>query len=116
MWVLWLLLNVLNLIFVYNNKFLASKIIAIVTVIHCCISSLLYDILLPLCLISGLFTLDDLIWVIVNIMIVIAMCVFVFKKNRKASLILLWIMLFIHIFANWNTWYTYIFYLMSLFS
>ena len=111
MWILMLALTILNLIFVYKNKSLISKITSVLTIILYVILSW-HNILNVIIMIkSGIVGVQVLLWNIVNVALLISLCISIFKNYRRVSLWLLWIMIFILVLSNWNTWLTYIFYL-----
>ena len=113
MWILMLALTILNLAFVYKNKSLISKITIVLTTILYVILSW-HNILNVIIMIkSGIVGIQVLLWDIVNIVLLISMCISIFKNCRKLSLWLLWFKMFILLLGNWNTWLTYIIYLKS---
>lgn len=114
MWILMLSLTILNLIFVYKKKFLATKITILITTILYCVLSW-YNILELIIMIqNGIVGMFDLIWDLFNLVLLVSLCISIFRKNRKMSLILLWVIIFMLLLGKWNTWLTYIFYLKSL--
>ena len=111
MWILILALTILNLVFVYKNKSLISKITSVLTIILYVILSW-HSILNVIIMVnSGIVGVQVLLWDIFNVALLISLCISIFKNCRKVSLWLLWIMIFILVLSNWNTWLTYIFYL-----
>ena len=114
MWILMLALTILNLIFVYKNKSLISKITSVLTIILYVILSW-HNILNVIIMIkSGIVGVQVLLWDIVNVGLLISLCISIFKNYRRVSLWLLWFMMFILFIGNWNTWLTYIIYLKSI--
>ena len=114
MWILMLALTILNLIFVYKNKSLISKITSVLTIILYVILSW-HNILNVIIMIkSGIVGVQVLLWDIVNVVLLISLCISIFKNYRRVSLWLLWFMMFILFIGNWNTWLTYIIYLKSI--
>ena len=114
MWILILALTILNLIFVYKNKSLISKITSVLTIILYVILSW-HNILNVIIMIkSGIVGVQVLLWDIVNVVLLISLCISIFKNYRRVSLWLLWFMMFILFIGNWNTWLTYIIYLKSI--
>ena len=106
-----LALTILNLIFVYKNKSLISKITSVLTIILYLILSW-HNILNVIIMIkSGIVGVQVLLWDILNVVLLVSLCILLFKNCRKVSLCLLWIMIFILVLGNWNTWLTYILYL-----
>lgn len=114
MWILMLALTILNLIFVYKNKSLISKITSVLTIILYVILSW-HNILNVIIMIkSGIVGVQVLLWDIVNVVLLISLCISIFKNYRRVSLWLLWFMMFILFIGNWNTWLIYIIYLKSI--
>ena len=114
MWILMLALTILNLIFVYKNKSLISKITSVLTIILYVILSW-HNILNVIIMIkSGIVGVQVLLWDIVNVVLLISLCISIFKNYRRVSLWLLWFMIFILFIGNWNTWLIYIIYLKSI--
>ena len=106
-----LALTILNLIFVYKNKLLISKITSVLTIILYLILSW-HNILNVIIMIkSGIVGAQVLLRDIFNVVLSISLCISLFKNCRRVSLWLLWILMFVLVLGNWNTWLTYIFYL-----
>lgn len=116
MWVVMLILAILNLIFVYTNKALVSKILTIViTALYFALSW--NDTFNSIIMIqSGFVSMFVLIWDIVSVLLLASLCISVFRGKRKVTLCLLWILISALLLSNWNTWFTYIIYLKRLFG
>lgn len=114
MWILMLALTILNLIFVYKNKSLISKITSVLTIILYLILSWHNILNVIIMMKSGFVGVQVLLWDIVNVVLLISLCISIFKNYRRVSLWLLWFMMFILFIGNWNTWLTYIIYLKSI--
>ena len=114
MWILMLALTILNLIFVYKNKSFISKIIIILTTILYVVLSWHNILNVIIMLKSGIVGMYVMFGDIVNVVLLISLCISIFKNCKRASLWLLWFMIFVLFLQNWNTWLTYIFYLKSL--
>jgi len=111
MWLLMLVLTILNLVFVYKSKFFVSKVTAVITVVLYIVLSW-HDILNTIVMIqSGIIGMVALIWDMINAALLILLCVLVFRKSRKVSLYLLWIIIIMLILGKWNIWLSFIFYL-----
>ena len=114
MWILMLALTILNLAFVYKNKSLIAKITIVLTTFLYVILSW-HNILNVIIMIkSGIIGVQVLLWDIVNVVLLISLCISIFKNYRRVSLWLLWFMIFILFIGNWNTWLIYIIYLKSI--
>ncbi len=110
MWILILFLTILNLFFVYKNKSFISKITVILTTILYVILSW-HDVFIVIMMIkTGLANVQELLWSIINTVLLVLMCVSVFRNCRKLSLCLLWSMILILLLGNWNNLLTYILY------
>ncbi len=114
MWILMLALTILNLIFAYKNKSFISKIIIILTTILYVVLSWHNVLNIIIMLKSGIVSMYVLLWDIVNVVLLISLCISIFKNCKRTSLGLLWFMIFVLFLQNWNTWLTCIFYLKSL--
>ena len=112
--ILMLALTILNLIFTYKNKSFISKIIIILTTILYVVLSWHNILNVIIMLKSGIVGMYVLLGNIVNVVLLISLCIAIFKNCKKASLWLLWFMIFVLVLQNWNTWLAYIFYLKSL--
>lgn len=114
MWILMLVLTILNLIFVYKNKSLISKIIIVLTTITYVLLSCHNILNLIIMLKSGIVGVYVLLGDAVNVALLLSLCISIFKNCKRTTLWLLWIMIFVLILGNWNAWLTYILYLKNL--
>ncbi len=114
MWVLIPALTILNLICVYKNKLLLSKVTVVLTAILYVVLAWHNILNIIIMTKSGFVGMYVLLWDIVDVVLLILLCISVFRKCRKVSLWLLWFMIFVLVLGNWNAWVTYIFYLKSL--
>lgn len=108
MQILILVLTILNLIFVYKNKILLSKVIAVISMLSYAVYSLRNIVPLMLIMKSGVLEYQAFLWTIIMIVLYVILLLTIWKGTKKASLWLLWIMFAVLILSNWNTWLTYI--------
>ena len=114
MWILFLVLTILNLAFVYKNKSLISKITIIFTTILYVIMSWHSILNVAIMIRVGIVGVQVLMWDIVNVVLLLSLCISIFKNYRKVSLWLLWFMMLVQLIGNWNNWFTFIIYLKSI--
>ena len=114
MWILMLALTILNLVFVYKNKSIISKVTIVLTTFIYAILFLRSILTVIIMMKTGIIGVQSLPWDIVNVILLLSLNISIFKNCRKVSLWLLWFMMLVLLLGNWNTLLTYIFYLKSI--
>jgi len=114
MWILILALTILNLVFVYKNKSIISKVTIVLTTFIYAILFLRSILTVIIMMKTGIIGVQSLLWDIVNVILLLSLNISIFKNCRKVSLWLLWFMMLVLLLGNWNTLLTYIFYLKSI--
>lgn len=95
------------LVLVFKNKNTAAWAVVLTALIVYIVGSMNEMLHIWIFAKNGIGNWSMFLWYFINIVIMLIVAFFIWKKKRKCTICFLWIMLLVLVVQHWNTWFNW---------